>query len=558
MWSLFNNRNKRGASKKDGALFGFHGGLKLSTDKPVLANPVQTVDLPNTVYLPLVDYSGNEVEPVVSVNEQVSLGQHIALGVLAPCSGTVTAITEHAFAHPSGLSVPTIVIDRNGTKNTNTPGGCTEDNSTSCNSTGSDSTGKNCTGSREQTPCVLEDFYKDPLRFLTDAGISGLGGAGFPTASKLNTTKLQWLIINAAECEPDIACDEALMQQHSHDIVNGINALIKAFSPERCVFATEQSKPQALSAMEAAFEADAHGSESADTTTIETRVLPPRYPSGAENPLIETVTGVRIPYGKRPSTQGIVVVNVGTVYAVWKSICGVPLTSRLLTITGNTLANPCNAWVSFGTPIQHVLEQTGNASAITDCTVKVGGPLSGFELTDLNAPVTAKTNCLHVERSKPNSVATPCIRCGYCVDVCPARLLPQQLHWFAVAGDLARCEEHQLSQCIECGCCDVVCPSALPLTSTFRYAKSAYKHQQHKEKQIELSELRYNNREQRLQQKARAREQAIADRKAALKQQTQTHTSNTQNSVDETKPVDQAAIKDAIARARAKKKPRSS
>jgi len=203
------------------------------------------------------------------------------------------------------------------------------------------------------------------------------------------------------------------------------------------------------------------------------------------------------------------------------------------------MPNPCNVRVRFGTSVLYLLQQTNNALNIEHNRIRAGGPLSGFDLSNLSVPVGAKTNCLLAEPNTREEITQPCIRCGLCADVCPAKLLPQQLHWYAMAQDTNKCTQLKLDACIECGCCDLVCPSSIKLTETFRYAKSQTKLKQTQDQAAADSQKRFEERENRLQQRE-------ADRSAAIEKRKQSIKANRQPDADQ--------ISDALARIRSKAK----
>ena len=492
---------------------GFHGGLTLDTNKRALRiTAIRELGLPEQLVIPLLDYHQNALEPIVSIHQNVVRGEALASNIVAPADATVVAIEPRAVIHPGGLSANCIVLD------------CHNQQTSSIDDADS-----------VEPQDAIASFLTHAETVLARSAIIGLGGAAFPTAAKISSAEcgVETLIINAAECEPEIACDEALMQNESDAIVYGIDALVRLTQSQRCIIAIEDSKPLAIEKLNASL--------SLASFPITLAVLPTRYPTGAESPLIETLTGKRIQHGHAPSAQGIVCVNVGTVYALWQAIYHhQALDSRVISLGGRCMPNPCNVRVRFGTPVSHVLKATNNLLNLNDTRIRVGGPLSGFDLSSLDVPVTAKTNCILAERKHEEKPAQACIRCGQCAEVCPARLLPQQLHWYAQSDDHEKCAQLHLASCIECGCCDLVCPSSIKLTETFRYAKSQARAVSKEHERATLAELRFKEREQRLAQRELARQAAIEARKQALK--------------NKNKP-DKDRISAALERARSKRKP---
>lgn len=503
---------------------GFHGGLALEPNKRALNassdKTIRELPVPNTLTVPLIGYSGTSLIPMVEVGHLVERGQQLAAGLPSPATGTIRSIESHAIIHPGGLYAESIILDceTHNAQVQNTPQ--TPDSKTSNDK----SANKQC----------IDELLNNTDKILQRAGMVGLGGAAFPTDIKLsgslNNTRL--LIINAAECEPEIACDEALIVSDAISVAKGINVLIKLTQCEQCIVAIENSMPAATNALQAALKAE----QSNATLTV----IPTIYPTGAESPLIETLTGQQIPHGSIPSKQGIVCINVGTAYALWQSVFNEQaLDSRVVSLGGSQMPNPCNVRVRFGTSVSDVLQATNNEPTSRTIRIRAGGPLSGFDLSSLDVPVTAKTNCILAEPEIQDTPAQACIRCGQCADVCPARLQPQQLFWYAQSEDHDKCAQLNLKACIECGCCDLVCPSAIKLTEHFRFAKSsanAILAEQHK---AAVAEDKFNEREKRLAKRETAKQARIEERKKAVK--------------TPSKP-DADRIKAALSRARNKRK----
>ncbi|MBD3608923.1 MAG: electron transport complex subunit RsxC, partial [Gammaproteobacteria bacterium] len=373
-------------------------------------------------------------------------------------------------------------------------------------------------------------------------GIVGLGGAGFPTHLKLNPGEVMvdTLILNGAECEPYISCDDMLMRQHPEQILRGALIMQRALHARQCVIAIEDNKPEAISAMHNAL--TALGDEMAN---IELTAIPTRYPTGGERQLIKVITGKEVPSGDLPIQIGVVCHNVGTAAATYRAVIdGEPLLSRIVTISGNAVPQPRNLQVAFGTPMIDVL---------THCEVdlkqlgelEVGGPMMGITAQHLSSPVTKTTNCL-LTTSKAEYQSHPpptaCIRCGDCADVCPARLLPQQLYWHAKAKAYDRIQDFHLFDCIECGCCDYVCPSNIPLVQYYRFAKTEIWAQEKEKQQSDIARERHEFRQLRLDREKEERAARHAQKKKAV--------SGDKGKDDDAK---KAAIKAAMERARAKR-----
>ncbi|HEY5716123.1 MAG TPA: electron transport complex subunit RsxC, partial [Psychromonas sp.] len=360
------------------------------------------------------------------------------------------------------------------------------------------------------------------IELIQQAGIVGLGGAGFPSHLKLsNAHDVKLLIINAVECEPYITADDRLLREHANEIITGIEILQHILKPTLTVIAIEDNKPQAIEAIHLAIK-QAPEALQADLTVS---VIPTCYPSGSEKQLIEIITGEQIPLGKHPTDLGIVMQNVGTVFAIKEAIIdGKPLTSRIVTLTGEAFKKKGNASVRIGTPIQYLLEQY-ELEEKHQHKLLIGGPMMGFTITHTDIPVSKTCNCILVPTPQeiPEPPAEmPCIRCGECAAACPAVLLPQQLLWYSKSQDHGKLDEYNLSACIECGACAFVCPSNIPLVEYYRIAKAEIRTAQQEAKKAEIARIRHENREARLEQEKVERQakhrEAAEKRKQQLKE----------------------------------------
>jgi len=481
------------------------GGLALQRNKPGLpaGGVIATLSVPATVCIPLTNYKREFIQPRVHAGQHVRCGDLLAKGIVASCTGEIIAIELRRIAHPSEMRVPCIIIDTSSTGEAHT--------------------------------AVHTPLSTLTIERIKQCGVQGLGGAGFATADKFNATgelsnTIETLIINAVECEPVISCDEALMMSEAVNLVKAITSIIDMSGCKRCILAIEDDKRQAIAALQAAL----HCTEA--RALIELQLLAPVYPSGAERPLVQRLTGVQLPSGIPPSSLNIVCINIGTAYAAWQAQLGYPMTSRVVTVAGEHINRAVNVRVVLGTSITEVLKQTGNTPTRKDSRVRVGGPLSGFDLSDLNVPVTTTTHCITVDPVRKQDPVLPCIRCNACSEVCPVDLLPQQLHWFATADDQQGSLRFGLMDCIECGCCDAVCPSNIALTQTFRYAKGLHRGAQTASLAATESENRYRLREQRETERAAIRKQKREAARARLSER-----------------VD--PIADALLRVRGKRKP---
>lgn len=430
----------------------FHGGLRLPGHKKLSAQlPIRNADLPTTLVYPLSLRPGVHLQPRVTPGERVLRGQIIAdaehalaTPIHAASSGTVRAIESRIVPHPSGMSDDCIVIDTDG-----------RDEAVA--------TGK-AVDYRHEQPAVIR-------KLIRQAGIVGLGGAAFPTAIKLNPGSqrtIDTLLLNGAECEPYITCDNGLMQNDPDAVIEGARILLHALQIERCLIAVEKPMTEAWQALSSALE-----------THYDRRIsivrVPAVYPTGGEKQLIKVVTGRETPSGGIPADIGVICQNVGTAAAVYHAIShGRPLTERIITVTGQGVAKPQNMRVRIGTPVGELIEQCGGYTPAVKRLI-MGGPMMGFALPEDDIPVVKATNCILAASATEivgEKTAMPCIRCGACAQVCPVSLLPQQLYWYSRANNLDKCREFNLFDCIECGCCEVVCPSHIPLVQYYRAAKS--------------------------------------------------------------------------------------
>jgi len=401
---------------KSGKIWDFKGGIHPPEMKSQSnQSPIQQSELANDFYIPIKQHAGSAGNVLVKEGDYVLKGQPLTQGdglrtlpVHAPTSGIVKFIGKHVAPHPSGLTEDMIHIQADGLDKW-----------------------------REQFP--LEEFFTQPVEQLIDriyqAGVAGLGGAVFPTAAKIQSAekKVKLLIINGAECEPYITCDDRLMRDYTDEMIEGIRILRYILRPEKVVIAVEDNKPEAIQAIQQSL----HGAND-----IELRVIPTKYPSGAAKQLIYLLTGMEVPSGGRSYDIGVLMHNVGTAFAVKRAVINdEPLIERVVTLTGDKISEKGNYWVRLGTPVDHLLAQVGYQYD-ERFPVFAGGPMMGLQLSDLNAPVTKLINCLlapdHFEYGEPEPEQS-CIRCSACSDACPVNLMPQQLYWYA------RSEDHQKS-----------------------------------------------------------------------------------------------------------------
>lgn len=503
-----------------------YGGLKLAAHKHLSnESSISTIKQSKNYVVPLQQHIGVISQPLVKPGDKVLKGQMLAkpgslisAAVHSPVSGIVTDIKQHAVPHPSGLSDLCIFIEND-----------FNDKWVERKPLGGDY--------NRATDSELREIIRD-------AGIVGLGGATFPSSVKHADTNIETLILNGVECEPYITCDDALMRQFATEILSGADVIGHIVKARRCIIAIEDDKTEAIKAVQNAI--DEH-----TTGFFQIQVVPTIYPSGGEKQLIQIITGKEVPKNSYPAELNVLCHNVATAYAVHKAIyCAEPLISRLTTVTGDGVKQPQNIETLIGTPMSACIEHCGG---YTDDSVELimGGPMMGFSLNSDDLPIIKATNCLLVTTlaaTEPETPAKhlPCIRCGKCVDVCPARLLPQQLYWYASSKNIERLNEHNLFDCIECGCCAYVCPSDIPLVQYYRYAKTTIRQQERERKASDTARLRHEAHQQRLEKLKREREEKLRKKRELLKNKNKDNTAGDKDSK-------QDAIAQALARAKAKK-----
>ncbi|MDG6881541.1 Nitrogen fixation protein rnfC [Phocoenobacter uteri] len=449
--------------------------------------PIRHLALPDYFYVPVVQHSGSAGDIIVKEGDQVLKGQPLTKGnnfrqlpVHSPTSGRVMAIGEHISTNAKALPELTIVIKADG-----------KDEWAKRNPI-ADYT-------QYDSGAIIEKIYQK--------GVAGLGGAVFSTSSKLNyaTNRCELLIINGAECEPYITCDDRLMQDYTAELMQGIEILQHVLQPKEVVIAIEDNKPNAIQAVKFALK---------NTKNIQLRVIPTKYPSGASDQLVQILTGLEIPQGKRTIEMGIVMHNVGTAYAVKRAVIDdEALIERVVTLTGNRIGQKGNVWARLGTPLNHLLEQVQFEES--KCfPVLIGGPLMGFSVPTLQVPVTKTVNCIiapNVDEYSDEELERNCIRCSSCSDACPIGLLPQQLYWYSRAKDHEKAKAYNLDACIECGVCAFVCPSNIPLVQYFRDEKAEIAEIERKEQKAIEAKQRFEAREARLQKEKEEREKRIQE-----------------------------------------------
>ncbi|MEZ8283640.1 electron transport complex subunit RsxC [Vibrio splendidus] len=529
---------------RTGSIWNFPGGVHPAENKKQ-SNTTDIVHarLPEEIVLPVKQHIGKPGNLLVAVGDAVLKGQQLTaletgftLPVHAPTSGVITAIEPRTTAHPSGLSDVCVVIKPDGLDT------WIEKNPVADFST------------------KTSDELLDVIR---QAGISGMGGAGFPTAKKLQSGlgRTDILIVNAAECEPYITSDDKLLQEHADEVLKGIEVVEHILQPKLTVIGIEDNKPDAIKALEIA----------AKDKDIVIRVIPTKYPSGGEKQLIKILTNKEVPAGGIPADIGVLVQNVGSLYSIKRAVIdGEPVINRVVTLTGKTFKQPRNVWVLLGTPVHELLEEFGYKADKKLPRLILGGPMMGFTLPHANVPITKTSNCILAPTRReisPSTYEMECIRCSACAEACPASLLPQQLQWHAKANELDKCEELNIKDCIECGACAFVCPSEIPLVQYYRQAKAEIKTRKDEATAAERAKIRFEEKNARMERDKAERENrfkkaadnrrkdmksadgddAIAAAIARVKAQ-KSATDQTQNAEPTVKP----AVAAAIAKAKAK------
>ncbi|MEE4245366.1 MAG: electron transport complex subunit RsxC, partial [Kangiellaceae bacterium] len=441
---------------------------------------------------------------------------NISANIHASISGKVTAIEARPITHPGAVSATCIEIQF-----------------------------EPSLLNQQEFMTPIEKPFKQSRELLIErvfaAGVVGMGGALFPSHIKLKQP-VATLIINAAECEPYITCDDRLMQDEAKQLIQAFELMQYIVTADRCIIGIEDNKPEAVNALsQAIIKLDS------DITIC---VVPTKYPSGGQEQLIELITGQQVPQNNHAYDIGILMFNVATALAAYRAIVlGEPLIERVVTLTGqatdhSNTALLGNYYVAIGTPFEYLLNQIEASAA---AKVIMGGPMMGFEVHHRQAPVIKSTNCIiaaATDELANTSDAQPCIRCGDCAEVCPASLLPQQLYWFARSDNFDKAQEYNVADCIECGACNYVCPSDLPLVDYYRYAKSEIKRKQIEKQKADIARQRHEFKEMRIARDKKERAEKHKKAAEARRQKAQ------KKGISDEK---QATVAEAVARAKARK-----
>lgn len=429
-------------------LLTFKGGIHPAEGKDISKDkPARVLQPKGELVFPLSQHIGAPAQPVVSVGDTVLRGQMIAEAggfVSSPIASSVSGIVKAIEPRrvPTGDMVNSIVIESDGLF-------------------------------REVEYEAVDDVTRlskeEILAKVKSGGVVGMGGAGFPTHVKLapkDPDKIEYIIVNGAECEPYLTSDYRIMLDDPDKVIEGLKIILQLFEHARGVIAIENNKPECIAKMKEMTK---------DEPRIEVAELLTKYPQGGERQLIYAVTKRSINSTMLPADAGCIVDNVETVLSVYNAVKrGRPVMNRVLTVTGDAVADPCNFIFYLGTSFQELLDAAGGFTEQPEKIIS-GGPMMGFAMFDLNVPTTKTTSALLCmtkdEVAAAEKVATACINCGRCVEACPEQIVPSRLSKFAQHGDKASFEKWHGMECVECGSCSFICPAKRPLAQYIKTMK---------------------------------------------------------------------------------------
>lgn len=411
----------------------FKGGIHPNDGKKETeGKAIRNLEAPALMVYPMVQHIGAPCTPCVAVGDYVSVGQKIgdsdapvSVPVHSSVSGTVKAIEERR--HPNGRMVQCVIVENDGLNTLH--------------------------GDIKPYDDVNRLTKDEKVKRVREAGVAGMGGAGFPTHIKLTPPadkKIDICIVNGAECEPFLTSDHRVMLESPEPVFEGLKLIMEIVGAEKGIVGIEENKPDAIAVMKRTAER---------YDNIEVKVLKTKYPQGSEKHLIKAVTGREVPSGKLPADAGVIVDNVDTCTAVYNAIVfRRPVISRIVTVSGSGIAEPCNFRVRVGTPFEYVIEAAGG---LTEGVKKVvmGGPMMGIAQFDLSVPIVKGTSGIIALTDKELNFksTSSCIRCGKCVQRCPMHLMPLYLNAYAAAKNVDKCIEYNITDCIECGVCSYTC-----------------------------------------------------------------------------------------------------
>lgn len=414
-----------------------YDGKELSKDKPI-----QTLNPTGDLVYPLSQHIGAPAKPIVQKGDHVLMGQKIAEAggfvsapIYASVSGTVKGIEPHLTT--VGSVVDAIVVENDEKYET----------------------------VEFQGIASLDELSKDDiLKRISEGGVVGMGGAGFPTHVKLapkDPDKIEYVLVNGAECEPYLTSDYRRMLEEPDKVIGGLKVILKLFDHAKGYICIEDNKPDCIAKMSEMVK---------EEPRIEVKALKTKYPQGAERMLIYATTKRKINSSMLPADAGCVVDNIDTVVAVYKSVMlGTPLMHRIVTVTGDAITNPQNYYVAIGTNYRELVDASGGFKTEPKKLIS-GGPMMGFSMFDMNVPVTKTTSSLLCLSNDDiaDSPTTACINCGRCVTDCPENLVPSRLATIADHHDIEKFEKMNGAECCECGCCSYVCPAKRPLAQSIK------------------------------------------------------------------------------------------
>lgn len=432
-------------SIREERLAGYSGGVHPSERKEYSEHiALERFPEPKTLVISMSQHLGAPANPIVQVGDTVKVGQKIgeAAGFIsAPVhssvSGTVIAVEPRMHA-TRGSEVMAVVIE---------------------------SDGKDTLHESVKPNKDLDSLTPDEIiDIVREAGIVGMGGAGFPTCVKLKPAKpVDTILLNGCECEPLLTADHRVLLEFADDIIYGLKAILKTTGAEKGLIVIEDNKPDAIELMQAKV---------ADIENIEVVVAKTKYPQGAEKTLIKRVMGRQVPRGGLPADVGVIVDNISTVKAISDAIqTGMPLIERVATVTGEKIKNPGNYIVKIGTSVKEMIDYCGGTTD-DDVLIKMGGPMMGFELSDLNVPMMKGSNGI-IAIDTDQTAEQPCIKCGRCVDVCPMDLSPLYFAKYADEENWQGMKDMNVMDCVECRCCQYICSSKIPLVAKIKAGKNA-------------------------------------------------------------------------------------
>ena len=424
-------------------LLTFKGGIHPNDGKSLAKDKAIVTVMPKgDLIYPLSQHIGAPASPIVSVGDHVLKGQKIAEAggfvsapIHASVSGTVKAIEPHF--NPTGSKVNCIVVENDGEYQ-----------------------------EVEYTPSKpLDELTKEEiLNLIGEAGIVGMGGAGFPTCVKLKPAKpVDTILLNGCECEPLLTADHRVLLEFADDIIFGLKAILKTTGAEKGIIVIEDNKPDAIELMQ---------EKVANIGNMEVFVARTKYPQGAEKTLIKRVMGRKVPSGGLPADVGVVVDNISTVKAISDAIQkGMPLVERVATVTGEKIKNPGNFIIKIGTSVKELIDYCGGFTD-DDVLVKMGGPMMGFPQSTLDVPMMKGSNGI-IAIDTDETKEQPCIKCGRCVDVCPMELSPLYFVKYAKEENWQGMKDMNVMDCVECRCCQYICSSKIPIIDSIKAGKNA-------------------------------------------------------------------------------------